>query len=190
MEEGYAVPFLEIPPEVSFINNKSVFKYPEFVSSEVSNLLNLGCVEEIRKDEAHVTSPLSVADNGSKLRLILDLSYLNKFLSLPKFCCEDIKTIKGLFQKGDYFFKLDIKSGYHHFNILEAHEKYLAFAWEIDGVMRYFTFTVLVFALALAPFVFTKVVKVLIKHWRSLGIRIFGFVDDILIIIPRKFKLL
>ena len=63
-------------------------------------------MKEIRKDEAHVNSPLSVVDNGSKLRLIPDLSYLNKFLSVPKFRYEDIRTIKDLFQKGDYFSSL------------------------------------------------------------------------------------
>ena len=100
-------------------------------------------------------------------------------MSVHKFRYEDIRTIKDLFQKGDYFFKLDIKPGYQHLNILEAHQKFLAFVLEIDGVMRYFAFTVLVFGLVSAPFIFTKVVKVLIKHWRSLGIRIFGFVNDI-----------
>ena len=163
-KEGCAIPFLEIPPNVFFKNNKSALKHPHFVSSEVLNLLNLGCVKEICKDEAHVISLLSVVDNGSKLRLILDLSYLNKFLSVPKFRYEGIRTIKYLFQKGNYFFKLDIKSGYHHLNILEADQKFLAFAWETDGVMRYFAFTVLVCGLASAPFIFTKVVKVLIKH--------------------------
>ena len=68
LKEGYAIPFLEIPPKVFFKNNKSALKHPEFVSSEVLNLLNLGCVKEIRKDEAHVISPLSVVDNGSKLK--------------------------------------------------------------------------------------------------------------------------
>ena len=47
-------------------------------------------------------------------------------------------------------------------------------------MQRYFVFTVFVFGLATAPFIFTKVVKVLIKHWRSMAIRIFAFVDDIL----------
>ena len=79
-------------PKVFFKNNKSALKHPDFVSSEVLNLSNLGCVKEIRKDEAHVISPLNVVDNGSKLRLILDLSYLNKFLSVPKFRKEGIKN--------------------------------------------------------------------------------------------------
>ena len=97
----------------------------------------------------------------------------------PKFRYEDIRKIRDLFQKGDYFFKLDIKSEYHHINILEADHKYLAFSWEIDGVTRYFAFTFLVFCIH-CSFIFTKAVKVLIKHWRSKGIPIFGFVDDFL----------
>ena len=35
-----------------------------------------------------------------------------------------------------------------------------------------------VFGLSSAPFVFTKVLKILIKHWHSFGIRIFAFIDD------------
>ena len=119
-----------------------------------------------------------MADNGDKLRLILDLRYLNSFISVPNFKYEDIRTVKSLFNKGEYFFKVDIKSGYHHINILESHQKYLSFSWSIDGVNRYFMFTVLVFGLASAPYIFTQLVKVLIKHWRKSGIRIFAFVDD------------
>ena len=40
---------------------------------------------------------------------------------------EDICTIKNMFNKGDFFFKVDIKSGYHHVNILEEHQKFLFF---------------------------------------------------------------
>ena len=53
-------------------------------------------------------------------------------------------------------------SGYHHNDILEALQKYPAFCWESDGKIRYFVFTVSVFGLATALFVFTKVVRVLI----------------------------
>ena len=38
--------------------------------------------------------------------------------------------------------------------------------------------TVLVFGLATAPFVFTKVVRVLVGYWRGCGIDIFSFTDD------------
>ena len=35
-----------------------------------------------------------------------------------------------LFEKGDYLFSFDLKSGYHHVDIAEAQCKYLGFAWE------------------------------------------------------------
>ena len=56
----------------------------------------------------------------------------------------------------------------------------MGFAWEIDGKLRFFVFTVLVFGLSTAAFLFTKVIRVLIKHWKSLAIKIFAFIDVIL----------
>ena len=79
-----------------------------------------------------------------------------------------------------FFFKVDLKTDYHHLDILEIHQKYLGFSWIIDGIERFFVFTVLVFGLASAPFIFTKVVRMLIRHWRGMAIRIFAFVDDFL----------
>ena len=113
-----------------------------------------------------------------KLRLILDFRYINKFLQVPKYKCEDIRLIKDLFNIGDYFFKFDIRSGYHRIDIHPQYQKYLAFSWNIDGRLGYFVFTVLVFRLSSAPYVFTRILKVLIKHWLSLGMRIFAFIDD------------
>ena len=167
------------PPEAFFRNNKSALDSSDFVTNEIHSLLEQGCIREVKRSEAHVISSLSVAYNGSKPRLIFDLTYLNQFISVPKFKYEDIRCVRDLFEKGDYFFKFDIKSGYHHINIPEAHQKYLAFAWDLKGVTKYFVFTVLVFGLASAPLVFIKVVKVLIKYWRAAGIRIFSYVDDV-----------
>ena len=123
---------------------------------------------------------MSVADNSEKLRLILDLRYLNAFLSVPKFKYEDVCTIRDLSNKGDFFLKFDIKHGCHHMNIDKAYHKYLSFSWPEDGVTKYYVFTVLVFGLATASFVFTKVAKVLVDYWRGRDIRIFSFIDDFL----------
>ena len=44
--------------------------------------------------------------------------------------------------------------------------------------MRYFIFTVLPFGLTSAPFIFTKIMRVLVKYWRGIGIKIACFLDD------------
>ena len=180
IRKGYALHFVKEPEPAVFENNQSAKNHPDFVTSEILRLLDQGCVKEVSRGEVHTIIPLSVADNSKKLRLILDLRYINKHLWVQKFKYEDLRTFQNLFSKGDFFFETDLKSGYHHLDILEGHQKYLGFSWCINGMQRYFVFTVLVFGLATAPFIFTKVVKVLIKHWRSMTIRIFAFVDDIL----------
>ena len=60
----------------------------------------------------------------------------------------DMRTLRDLLGKGDFFFKVDLKSGYQHLDILESHQMYLGFSWIIDRIERLFVFTVLVFRLA------------------------------------------
>jgi len=53
-----------------------------------------------------------------------------------------------MFENSDFLIKLDLKLGYHHLDIFEAHQAYLGFAWELQGETRYFVFTVLPFGLS------------------------------------------
>ena len=52
------------------------------------------------------------------------------------------------------------------------------YSWEINQQAHYLFFTVLPFRLSIGPFVFTKVVRPLIKYWRLYAIRIACFLDD------------
>ena len=45
-------------------------------------------------------------------------------------------------REGLYMIKLDLKSGYHHIDIHPEFQKYLCFAWEMDGQVRFYEFTV------------------------------------------------
>ena len=79
---------------------------------------------------------------------------------------------------GNYLYKFDIQKGYHHIEINSEHQTYLGFKWYFKGIERYFIFLVLPFGITSGPFVFTKVMRVLVKYWRSLGIKIGCFLDD------------
>jgi hypothetical protein len=52
------------------------------------------------------------------------------------------------------------------------------------GVKRYFEFNVLPFGLSSAPWLFTKVMKTLVTHWRASGILIALYLDDGIVVIP------
>ena len=168
-----------MPRKKFFDNHASAIKHSGFVSMEIQKLLSSGVLIEVKETEVTVCSPLSVVTNVSgKLRLILDLRYVNQHLRVQKFKYEDIRTACDLFQQGDWFFKFDYSSGYHHVDISSAHTQFLGLAWIFNGVKRYFQFTVLPFGLASAPYVFTKIQKALVKYWRGQGIRIFTYLDD------------
>ena len=76
-------------------------------------------------------------------------------------------------------FSFDLKSGYHHVDIFPDHRQYLSFSWTFSsGHTRYFQFSVLPFGLSSAPYLFTKLLKPLVKKWRSKGNSIVVFLDN------------
>ena len=108
-----------------------------------------------------ICSPLSVVEStNGKNRLVLDMRYVNEFLWKNKFKYEDIQTAIQMIEKGDNAIILDLKSGYHHVDIHADYWQYLGFSWKGEnGVIVYYMFRVLLFGLATAPFVFTKLLK-------------------------------
>src|SRR5438067_2250449 len=67
-------------------------------------------------------------------------------------------------------------SGFHHVNIKSKCRSYLGFQWE----EKYYVFTVLPFGLSTAPYVFTKIIRVLVRKWRSELISLINYLDDFL----------
>ena len=130
------MPFTSEPESVIFRNIRSALDNADFVTKEILDLLDSAKVRQADFSEVHTLNPLSVANNGEKHRLILDLKYIYKFLQGPKFRCEDIRLIKDLFNIGNFFFKFDFHSGYHHIDIHPQYQKYLAFPWIIDRRLR------------------------------------------------------
>ena len=154
----------------------SALRHPDFVVHAISELLDNGCITE-HSEPPFCVNPLTVAE-GKKLRLVIDLRHVNCHLVRFKFKYEDLRSLSKVLQEGHWFFTWDLKSGYHHVDISPDHQKYLGFAWPFDGVLRYFTFAVLPFGLSSACFCFTKLLRPLVKRWRSMGHNSFVYLDD------------
>lgn len=182
---GYEIPFVSIPPPMLVRNNKSATNNADFVTSEISQLSKTGCVVEVTH-RPYIVSPLSVAENRSKKRLILDLSRLNNYVKYEKIKFEDWKTAMDYFEKDCYCLKFDLKSGYHHIDISESFQKYLGFSWND----KYYCYTVLPFGLSSAPFIFTKCLRPIVKFWRKRGIKIVLYLDDGFVFAPSKHECL
>ena len=62
-------------------------------------------------------------------------------------------------------------------DICVEHQTYLGFSWRFNGVPRYFTFAVLPFCLSSACFCFAKLLRHLVKGWRSMNHGSFVYLD-------------
>ena len=172
------IPFKTSPENFVSRNNRSARDNGTFVSDEIDKLLKKGCISEV-DERPMCVNPLTVAFNrNGKARLVLDCRDINSHLIQFRFQYEDVSVAKQIFQKGDFLFTFDLKSAYHHIEIFEDHKTYLGFSWVGDGLTRYYQFNVLPFGLATAPYIFTKIIKVLLTYWRSMGHKIIMFLDD------------
>ena len=81
----------------SFENRSSARRRDSFVEGAISELMSRGCLREV-SDYPQFCNPLHVAVQSSgKLRLILDLSHLNKFVVKKSVKYEDLRTVLQLF---------------------------------------------------------------------------------------------
>ena len=175
---GYKLPLQYLPDPYSQSNHTSALSHHSFVTEAVSQLLMNRCVRKV-DEKPYVCSPLSVVQNAEgKLHLVLNLRYLNQFLTQVKFKYEDLRVALLMFTREDFLFKFDLKSGYHHLDIFEPHQKYLGFAWEVNNHQNFYVFTVLPFGLATACYTFTKLMRPLVRYWRGRGLRTVVYLDD------------
>jgi hypothetical protein len=119
-----------------------------------------------------------VRTSAKKKRFILDLRYVNEHLKPPKFKLDDLKVALQYVEKGGYMICFDINSGYFHLDVNVSFFSFLGFSWFFKGKKRFFVFTVLPFGLSLGPFLFTKLLRPLISHWRQKGIKCLIYIDD------------
>ena len=106
------------------------------------------------------------------------------FVTCGKFKFEDLRIAMMLFERGEFMFNFDLKSGYHHVDVAVKHRKYLSFEWE----QCFYVFTVLPFGLTSAPYVFTKLLRPLVKLWRSRGLKSLMYLDDGIVAVGGKEK--
>ena len=174
IESGYVLPLKSEPTPNIQCNQQSAIVNADFVQQSLSDLIRNRCVRQVLEVPC-VCSPLSVVESsGGKKRLVINLRHLNRFLWKQKFKYEDIRVAMLLFEKGDFMFSFDLKSGYHHVDIATIHQKYLGFSWQ----GAYYVFTVLPFGLSTACYMFTKLLRPLVRYWREQGIRIVVYLDD------------
>ena len=164
-------------PQYEKSNNRSFFEHQDFALTELDNLIKAKKVEIVSKPP-YVVNPLSVAVQPSKNRLVLDCSFLNKFILVPSFKMDDHKVALSFVKEGVYLFSFDMKDGYHHLAIHADFRDYLGFKFTKNGKVYYGRFCVAPFGLRDIPYIFTKILRPLVAHWRRSAIACCLYLDD------------
>lgn len=176
--------FVSEPPPKSIWferNNNSALVNMSIVKAEVNRMHLAGLVSQVGENECAALSPLSmVSSSKGKFRLVLDLSELNKYVLPPKFKLEDVRSMWSDLKEASFGASFDFRAGYHHVAVAEASRKWLGF--KLEG--RCYVFNVMPFGWSLAPFLFTKIFKPLVKSWRKAGLSVCLYLDDGLVLAP------
>lgn len=145
----------------------------------IRDLLKIGAISECDPCDGQFLSNvfLRPKPNG-KMRFILNLKPLNKFIETDHFKIEDFRTAVKLVSRDCFMANLDLKDAYHLININPVSRKYLRF--EFCG--KLYEFNVLPFGLNKAPYIFTKIMKPIIKLLRTCGYLSTVYLDDIFLL--------
>jgi hypothetical protein len=164
-------------PDYDFRNNGSFYKHIDFAKSELLKLIKSGRVEIVSK-KPKLVNPLHVVVQPNKNRLILDCSTLNQYIDIPSFKYEDHRVALNYFKKKGFLLAYDLKDGYNQISIHPDFRDYLGFKFEHEGKIVFARFKCGCFGLKDLPYVFTKIFRVLIKHWRACSMPVCQFLDD------------
>lgn len=121
--------------------------------------------------------------NG-KHRFILNLKELNTFIDAPHFKIEDYRSALRLVSKNSFLASIDLKDAYYPIPIYKSHRKYLRFSFN----NKLYQFNCLPFGLNIAPYIFTKLLKPVLRTRREENILLIAYLDDFLLIDSSELK--
>lgn len=173
-------------------NNRNTNDHVDFVTGEVSTLVEVGAVKDVTgylfdNTVVRVIAPLTVAVQASgKRRLCWNGRPINKYLPEKHFKMEHAEKAARMMRAGDWMFTLDMKSGYHQAPCKPSFMKFLCFRWQ----GRVYQWQVMPFGLSTAPRAYSKLTRRLLERWRAKGVRCSNYIDDFIFFAPTLQKAL
>ena len=161
-----------LPPVLHFSKSDSAK-----IDTEIQSLIQKGALKQVQPEaEQFLSNLFLVPKRDGTSRPVINLKGLNGFLQYTHFKMEGIHLLRDLVQPGDWLGKVDLKDAYFVVPIWKGHRKYLRFLWK-ETLLE---FACLPFGLALAPRLFTKIMKPVVALLRRAGIRLIIYLDDLL----------
>lgn len=175
---GFQFRFQREPFRRFFLNPSNISQHEEFIDKEILAHVTDGSFVEEKLENVKVVNPFLISVNSSgKPRRCDDLRYVNGHLCSPMFKMQSLgNDVPNIALPGHHMFTRDLEKAYYKIPIEEKSTYYQCFFWK----GKYYRSLVLLFGLCQAPFVFTKVCRVVVRFFGALMIRVVNFVDDFL----------
>lgn len=178
--KGYRIPFTNkpkqtrVPKQFQFSNiEKSKTKHC------IKELVFKGAIQRCKpKKGQFLSSYFLIKKPNNTFRFILNLKRLNEFITAPHFKLEDFRAVKNIIFFNSFMASVDLRDAYFVIPVYKGYRKYLRFVFED----QLYEFTCIPFGLCTAPFLFTKIMKLVIRHLRSKGFLSISYLDDFLLL--------
>lgn len=121
------------PPYQTHVPRQLVFSKTELavIDTEIDRLLSIGAICTCGHEEGEFISHIFTrTKSNGKIRIILNLKPLNKFIAYEHFKMEHLDFVCELTQPGDWFASIDLSDAYFSVPIHKSHWKYLKFFLE------------------------------------------------------------
>lgn len=146
----------------------------DHLAQALSGWLADGVVEPAAPDSCLLSLLFPVAKKDGSWRWVLDLSHLNERVRRARFRYTGLPSVRHMLRPGDFLTSIDLASAFHHVLVAPSSRRLLGF--RIGG--RVYRHRVMVFGLASAPWVFTRLMKPIVAQLHALGIRVLQYLDD------------
>lgn len=178
---GNTVPwrFSSEPAWYHFPNSQLCDEHKEFIDKEIHQHVAEGTWIVVDCRHARVINPLTVTvNNMGKARLCLDLRWPNAHQPIIDFRLDSLRTHgHQLIAKDDRMIFMDLEKAYYSVPVDEAAWPYLCWQWK--GITM--TSKVMPFGAALAPYIFHKIMRVVVAFMHACGIKILNYLDDFMV---------
>lgn len=180
---GLTLDFIEAPHQLNWPPEAPPQAHKETLESELLANIAKGAVEPVpppRPGQAvFYSSQFTVPKKDpGKYRQVSNLRPLNQFLSPVPFKMETLATLKSVIRRHDYMTSIDIQDAFFHIPLAAHQQDLYRFRW----AGQHYRFVAMPFGLALAPRTFTKILRPVVGHLRSRGVRLLIYLDDILLL--------
>ena len=179
---GYILPFISKPKlaRVPLIHSGyKTHQKDRALATCIQSLLSKNAIERVEnvKSFGFYRRLFLAPKPHQRWRPVIDLNRLNTFLLVERFKMETPESIRASLIPGEWVSSIGLSDAYLHIHIHQNSRKYLRFCHN----SQVFQFTSLPFGLAMAPQVFTMIVKVVKLMVLTRGVRLHQYLDDWLI---------